>query len=578
MAVPVYSAMKLYISADKFYIEPCGENVNEYMVIDRASAIAEVQEKEALSYPPDCEPRMIYGILGMLELPSCMYLCVIMDKAAAGILEGHEIHRLTSYAMVSLRTGGVLEEHQDSTCMKLVLQVLNTPFFYFSYSSDLTHTLQRARKVTGTSLYERADTRFVWNYALLDGWYRSDMYRYCVPLLHGFISIHDIQVSYKNVCFVLISRRSRERAGTRLFTRGINSNGEVANYVETEQIIACGVDRVSFVQTRGSIPLFWQQMPNLRYKPAPKLLNDVDHLTPYSKHIDDQLARYGRQILINLIDQNGAESELERAFRAMVKTHGNPNVRYEAFDFHRECRGMRYDRISSLIARVAKEQDELGVFHHQVDAEGLVLSKQKGVFRTNCIDCLDRTNLFQSVLAQRSLQQTLEKLDIVRYIEPTSALATIFKAVWADNADLISLQYAGTRALKTDFTRTGKRTLAGAYKDGRNSLRRYIKNNFTDGRRQDGIDFLLGTYREPDTGAVFPVMQPYNPKIIILICLFVITFAGTFMLLVFPQEYTVAITLCIMACLTMALLLFYYLYKNRSAMIVWPQLERLKEQ
>lgn len=56
--------------------------------------------------------------------------------------------------------------------------------------------------------------------------------------------------------------------------------------------------------------------------------------------------------------------------------------------------------------------------------------------------------------------------------------------VWADHADLISTQYSGTGALKTDFTRTGKRSHLGLLRDGINSLTRYYKNNFSDGFRQ----------------------------------------------------------------------------------------------
>uniref|UniRef100_A0A1B0AHI7 Phosphatidylinositol-3-phosphatase SAC1 n=1 Tax=Glossina pallidipes TaxID=7398 RepID=A0A1B0AHI7_GLOPL len=126
------------------------------------------------------------------------------------------------------------------------------------------------------------------------------------------------------------------------------------------------------------------------------------------------------------------------------------------------------------------------------------VSTQKGVFRTNCIDCLDRTNVVRSMLARRSLQKTLEKLGILhpsQKIELTSPnFELIFKAVWADNADLISMQYSGTRALKTDFTRTGKRTKRGLLQDGVNALTRYYINNFTDGFRQDGIDLFLGRY------------------------------------------------------------------------------------
>ena len=51
----------------------------------------------------------------------------------------------------------------------------------------------------------------------------------------------------------------------------------------------------------------------------------------------------------------------------------------------------------------------------------------------------------------------------------------VFKNTWADNADAMGIQYTGTPALKTDFTRTGARTKIGLLKDGWNSAVRYVK-------------------------------------------------------------------------------------------------------
>jgi hypothetical protein len=45
-----------------------------------------------------------------------------------------------------------------------------------------------------------------------------------------------------------------------------------------------------------------------------------------------------------------------------------------------------------------------------------------------------------------------------------------FRNIWTDNADRLSMLYTGTPALKTDFTRTGKRTKFGALMDGKHSL------------------------------------------------------------------------------------------------------------
>lgn len=66
--------------------------------------------------------------------------------------------------------------------------------------------------------------------------------------------------------------------------------------------------------------------------------------------------------------------------------------------------------------------------------------------------------------------------------------------MWADHADLISKAYAGSGALKTDFTRTNKRTKMGVLEDGYKSIMRYVKNNYFDGARQDGFDLVTGAW------------------------------------------------------------------------------------
>lgn len=81
----------------------------------------------------------------------------------------------------------------------------------------------------------------------------------------------------------------------------------------------------------------------------------------------------------------------------------------------------------------------------------------------------------------------MQKLGILRAgqrVEDQLYFESLFKSVWADHADVISIQYSGTGALKTDYTRTGKRTKWGLVRDGINSLTRFYKNNFADGFRQ----------------------------------------------------------------------------------------------
>lgn len=97
-----------------------------------------------------------------------------------------------------------------------------------------------------------------------------------IVAMMGFIQIETIKVGTKEFDFAIISRRNKNRAGTRYIVRGVDVDGNVANNVETEQIIDTrhplngkggGEYATSYVQTRGSIPVFWQQLVNLKYKP-----------------------------------------------------------------------------------------------------------------------------------------------------------------------------------------------------------------------------------------------------------------------------------------------------------------------
>lgn len=73
-------------------------------------------------------------------------------------------------------------------------------------------------------LYDRADMRFIWNGFLLKSFQKFDLKKYCLPIIMGFVSINQVNVNGNNFSWILISRRSIQRAGTRLFCRGIDQN------------------------------------------------------------------------------------------------------------------------------------------------------------------------------------------------------------------------------------------------------------------------------------------------------------------------------------------------------------------
>lgn len=102
-----------------------------------------------------------------------------------------------------------------------------------------------------------------------------------MPIIQGYIQIEECKVEldlhspinerpYEIFTLCILSRRSRFRAGTRYKRRGVDETGEVANYVETEQLISYQSHEVSFVQIRGSVPVYWSQ-PGYKYRPPPRI-------------------------------------------------------------------------------------------------------------------------------------------------------------------------------------------------------------------------------------------------------------------------------------------------------------------
>ncbi len=57
----------------------------------------------------------------------------------------------------------------------------------------------------------------------------------------------------------MISRLSCERTGQRFLTRGIDDDGNAANFIETEQLLIVGDCSLAFISVRGSVPVFWEQ-------------------------------------------------------------------------------------------------------------------------------------------------------------------------------------------------------------------------------------------------------------------------------------------------------------------------------
>lgn len=302
----------------------------------------------------------------------------------------------------------------------------------------------------------------------------------------------------KDFLLTLVSRRSVKRAGLRYLRRGVDDDGYVANNVETEQILATpswdAQDKVfSFIQIRGSIPLFFSQSP-YSFKPVPiQYGSETTNQTAFKKHFSNIMSRYGDVYCTSLVDKHGTEVKIGESYEHHAKLANEAGVNgkqigFEWFDFHTVCRGMKFENVSILMDTLKPFMSTHGWTVQQNDK---ITHTQTGVLRVNCMDCLDRTNVVQSGTAGHVLEDQLSELGLTINLQ-TDPKTSWFNALWADNGDAISRQYAGTAALKGDFTRTRKRNMTGALVDFSLTLNRYYNNIFGDYFLQTCIDYWLG--------------------------------------------------------------------------------------
>ncbi|KAM1198456.1 hypothetical protein ACFX2G_010007 [Malus domestica] len=431
----------------------------------------------------------------MIGLLTGNYVLVITSRTEVGTYLGFPVYRVISMRFLSCSEGMKNSTAQEAYFMVLLKTVQSTPGLYFSYETDITLNFQRRCKLVegwmDKPIWKQADPRFVWNRNLLD-----KLIEYKLPdctakakglICHTYDSLKEVYPASRYNLLEMID------CWTRMWRRGANLDGDVANFIETEQLVEIEGFQSSLLQIRGSIRLLWEQIVDLRYKPQLRIITHEQTSNVVERHFFNLSQRYEETMAVDLTDQHGDEGQLSTAFSAEMQNL--PNVRYVSFDFHHVFGNSNFENLKVLYEQISEQFERQGYF--LVDAKGNILEEQKGIVRSNCIDCLDRTNVTQSYLAQKSLDAQLQRTGVLDSFENISMFAEdyqTFRALWAEQGDEISLEYAGTYALKGDLVRYGKQTFGGIIKDGMSALSRYFLNNFQDGIRQDAMDLISCRY------------------------------------------------------------------------------------
>lgn len=406
----------------------------------------------------------IFGVYGSFTFNSQSYLVLVMNAASIGMYNRHPVFEIRKVKVLGLLQPEV-QMRSVRECAQMISYVesfFSQPGMYFSGAT----IYKRTGFVDGK---ESNDQEFLFNRSPTDHFTsickqigNTDGTQLVLNCIQGYYG------RYKDL--VLISRRSPTRAGCRYFSRGLNKDGYPSNMVETEQIIE---RKSSYVHLRGSIPLRWRHIIGLKYKPLVQIDKSFTEADAKSSHAILERIYDMPIVYLNLIHKTGYESQLFRVY----------NEKYGKIVDLRN-----YD----IVKAIPKVKMPVGFAETGFNSEG---SKQRMVIRTNCVDCLDRTNAAQYVIGGDILWHQLKKAgvndkdSINKYGE---ALKKLFKA----NGDNLSLQYAGTRAQNTFFISHGHPTILTMLVDGVSSLTRYFIGRYKQGRIQDVYEILTGARKE----------------------------------------------------------------------------------
>ncbi|KYK54171.1 phosphoinositide phosphatase [Drechmeria coniospora] len=596
----------------------------------------------------------VAGILGVIQLRLDKYVIVISKAKTVGRLKGHMVYKILATEILPMRERQIHDADED-TFINLLKTFLQNEPMYFSYSVDLTNSFQRQSHAdTSSPMWMRADDRFFFNKHL-----QSDLVEFrrrgsrsqpgsqpgidpfILTCIFGMLEIRPTKFKNTPLTLVLISRRSRYRGGTRYFTRGVDEDGHVANYNETEQIIilndsssglggfagstdmqsgkfgsVAGLEAqlMSYVQTRGSVPTYWSEINSLKYVPKLQVRSTEAGFSAAQKHFDEQIRLYGDNYLVNLVNQKGRECRVKESYEKMVhslvsgpKEHPESDrvsdekftmvqsgtrrqqfdrLHYVYFDYHSETKGMKMHKAHALVERLHDALISQGYFRGVDTPANMtgnidVRSFQTSVIRTNCMDCLDRTNVVQSMFARHALDRIFEDAGFMSrgatFRDEDPAFELTFRNMWADNADVVSSSYSGTGAMKTDVTRTGKRTTAGALRDARIGITRYFLNNFRDGPRQDSFDLFLGAYQPGDTNIGTSLVFVDRRPLLIQSIPYVLAFSVFIVSVGFltkrdPDARVLPMRLFIFFWSAVAAYCFYFVWAHGMLYVNWPRL------
>ncbi|CAI2365856.1 unnamed protein product [Moneuplotes crassus] len=366
--------------------------------------------------PSPIEPEggyKIKGILGIIQIFPISYLLVIKEHKLV-----HEITipiRMRIYEITEVDLLILDKEGEENVEYKDAIIKIMKFGFYYSPDVDLTHRIHgdfnhSDREERKTELIkdipkenlENLDNqdKFWWNKRLYQNFELCGIAEspWRIRMIRGHVGCEEMLLGISTqMNITLISRKATLMGG--IIDTGIDDDGSVSHYVETEQCIEIGSNFISFVMVRGAVPCFYDT----------ELIREFEmHDPAFKYHVKSMIEDYEKVICINLLDINNPyEFSLTKFYEFLVKENLDAFkdcLRYKLINYKEEVLKDDIEKNKQLTAS-AEAMKFLWI-----TSEGSVKKTQKCAPRFNCLHNLHRSNECQQKISLIVLKKIIRAL------------------------------------------------------------------------------------------------------------------------------------------------------------------------
>lgn len=459
----------------------------------------------------------ILGFLGFLTIKDNILLgCITGDETIASPTIHETVKRITAVEFFCVQLdiydqfitflenvgNSTAEEYQDRDILgespvHSVKKLLSLGDFFYSPTFDITLTMQERGYQANPSFKLRADgpycKRFMWNRymasELID--FRKklplmeqeifDKGGFIAPISRGYAQTLNSVINSEDALITMISKQACLKSGHLFGEWGIDDQGEVSNYMETEIIIYTNKFCFAYVIVRGNVPIFYETETHFTKRnilmPVTKSSKKMRFPRSFeasqlalARHFDGLAYNFGDIAVVNGLtsDESSYKCQLSNEYKEHIKQFllsrqeqnqtslngelGVGNYRLFEIDLHVTkafVKKIGFTAVNphNILPTINNLVIDFGAYFYGI-SDNTFTGRQLGVFRVNSFDNLHKASFISKVICQRVLELAIEDMGIP--LELNTEIISHHAKLWAEN------DYQLTRLTNSYITNFGK--------------------------------------------------------------------------------------------------------------------------